>query len=69
MRQMVDVAAEDGQLAGGGVERGKARGALDRRDDRRRGVDQAHQVGPPGQPGGAAVQVEAMGDEQGHADG
>jgi hypothetical protein len=29
MREMVDVAAEDGQLAGGGVERGKARGALD----------------------------------------
>src|ERR1019366_3255777 len=50
MRQMVDVAAEDGQLAGGGVERGKARGALDRRDDRRRGVDQAHQVGPRDSP-------------------
>src|ERR1022692_4641403 len=37
--EMVDVAAEDGQLAGRGVERGKARGALDRRDDRWRAVD------------------------------
>src|ERR1019366_1712500 len=43
MRQMVDVAAEDGQLAGGGGEGGEARGARARRADR----------GGGGGPGGA----------------
>ena len=54
-------------FAGRGVERGKARGAFRRRDDRWSAVDQAHEVGTPGQACGPAVEVEATGGRGRHA--